>query len=48
MWGRRETLQPRAQEAAGGAEEFEVVGAVGEVAGVDLVGAEVFAIAEGS
>jgi hypothetical protein len=41
------TLYPRAVEAGGGAEKFEVVGAVGEVAGVQLIGTEVFAVAEG-
>jgi hypothetical protein len=41
------TLQPSAKEADGGAEEFEVVAPVAEIAGVDLVGTEVFAVAEG-
>ena len=40
-------LEPGADEAAGAADDTEVVGAVGEVALVDFGGAEVFEVVEG-
>ena len=43
---RENCLKPRAEQAAGTAAELEVVSAVGEVAGVDLGGADVFDVAE--
>jgi len=43
----RRKLKPCADEADGGTEESEIVGAAVEVAGVDLRGAEVFDVVEG-
>ncbi len=40
-------LEPGADQAAGGAYEAECVGAVVEVTGVELGGAEVFEVVEG-
>lgn len=42
----RRYLEPCADEAAGAADYFEFVGAVGEVAGVDFWSADVFDVAE--